>query len=198
MPYANLSDLRTYFGVDDQIDDANLTIALDATATMVDTYCGRSFTTAGTAESTRVYAAADDYLVHIDDAATVTLVETYDGTAWQAWASDDWQGEPLNGVNLGQAWPTTAIRAIDERTFPVRNAAWVRVTGTWGWPDTPSVVKQAVLLQASRLAKRRDSVLGIAGGPETGLIRVGRAVDGDVAQLLAPYRTGALAVGGLA
>lgn len=198
MPYATLSDLRAYFGVDDQIDDANLVIALDATEVMVDTYCGRSFSTAGTAESTRVYSASDEHVVTIDDAATVTLVETYDGTTWTAWAADDWQGEPLNGVNLGQSWPTTTIRAIDDMLFPVRGAAWVRITATWGWPETPSVVKQAVLLQASRLAKRRDSVLGIAGGPETGLIRVGRAVDGDVAQLLAPYRTGALAVGGLA
>ena len=41
-------------------------------------------------------------------------------------------------------------------------------------------------------------ILGFAGGPETGLIRVGRALDGDVAQLLAPYRTGVAAVGGLA
>lgn len=198
MTYATLSDLRAYIGVDDQQDDAALVIALDATVPMIDGYCGRSFAAAGTATSARVYAADAADLVYIDDAATVSQVETYDGSAWTVWAADDWQGEPLNGRNLGMDWPTTRMRAVGDYAFPVTAKAWVRVTAAWGWTQTPQVVQQATLLQASRLFRRRDSVLGFAGGPETGLIRVGRALDGDVAQLLAPYRAGVAAVGGLA
>jgi hypothetical protein len=198
MSYVTLDDLRTYIGVSDNLDDDTLLIALTAADQMVDTYCGRTFAAAGTATSTRVYAAPDSYYTPIDDAATVALVETYDGTNWTAWAADDWQPEPLNGVNLGMTWPTTTIRAVDERWFPVTARAWVRITAAWGWPSTPEQVQHAALMQAARLFKRRDSVLGFAGGPETGLIRVGRAVDGDVAQLLAPYRTGDIAVGGIA
>lgn len=188
MAYATLGDLRSYFGVNDQIDDEQLTIALSATETMINGYCGRSFSAAGTATTARVFAASDAGMVPVNDATTVATVETYDGDTWTAWTTDDYQCEPLNGVQFGLDWPTTHIRAVGDYAFPVTDRAWVRVTAAWGWTAVPDVVKQATLLQASRITKRRDSVLGFAGGPETGLIRVGRSIDGDVAQLLAPYR----------
>lgn len=198
MSYVTLGDLRTYIGVSDNLDDDTLLISQSAADQMVDAYCGRSFTAAGTAATTHVYAAHDAAWVAIDDASSVTLVETYNGSTWTAWDAADWQGEPLNGIQSGQQWPTTALRAVTTKTFPPTSAAWVRVTATWGWPAVPDVVQHAAMMQAARLFKRRDSVLGIAGGPDTGLIRVGRALDGDVAQLLGPYRRGLDGFGGLA
>lgn len=201
MAYATLPELRAYIGVSDDDDDMSMQIALAATESMIDGYCERSFNPAGTAASARVFAAADACYLEITDAVAITLVETevnaLDDT-WTAWASTDWQAEPLNALSGGLSWPYTAVRAVRSYTYPVDSKARVRVTARWGWPEVPQVVQQATLLQAGRIFKRRDSVLGFAGGPETGLIRVGRAIDGDVAQLLAPYRKGVAAVGGFA
>lgn len=199
MAYATLSDLRSYIGVTDQVDDVQLQIALNATESMIDAYCGRSFSPAGTAATARVYASHLHALVFVDDCTAVTLVETDpsgDGSWTDTWAaSGDWQAEPLNGVSEGLSVPYTQLRAVGDYLFPVSAKACVRVTARWGWGQTPNVIEQAVLLQAARLSKRRDSVTGVMGGPETGLIRVGRAIDADVAQLLAPYRKGATTVG---
>jgi hypothetical protein len=62
------------------------------------------------------------------------------------------------------------------------------VTGQWGWPSVPEPIKFATIIQASRLFKRLESPLGVAGVSDIGIIRVGSSVDGDVAQLCNPYR----------
>jgi hypothetical protein len=49
-------------------------------------------------------------------------------------------------------------------------------------------VTQAAIIQASRIFKRLDSPLGVAGFGDMGAIRVGRGLDPDVAQLVEPYR----------
>jgi len=52
----------------------------------------------------------------------------------------------------------------------------------------PDPIKQATVIQASRLFKRLESPLGVAGVSDIGIMRVGRAIDGDVAQLIDPFR----------
>lgn len=198
MPYVTISDITSAIGVSDSIDDDAISVALDAAESMIDGYCERSFAVAGTAPASRVYPADAADLVFIDDATTVTLVETYDGSAWTAWDADDWQAEPLNARRGGVAWPYTSVRAVDTRAFPVSGQARVRVTGTWGWPATPAPVAQASIQATLRLWKRLDTPLGFGGGPDTGLLYVSRQIDGDVAQLLAPYRRGTGAIGGIA
>jgi hypothetical protein len=192
MAYATLGQVKAAMslGIADSVDDVQLAAALAASESMIDGYCERSFAVAGTATS-RVYSAATYDLLFIDDATTITLVETSsaaDGVWDGVWAAADWQGEPLNGVSGGLSWPYTRLRAVGGRYYPRTNAAAVRVTGTWGWAAVPAVVTQSTIQQTLRLWKRLDSALGFAGGPETGLIRVGRSIDADVAQLLAPYR----------
>ena len=49
--------------------------------------------------------------------------------------------------------------------------------------------QEATLLQASRLAARRDSPFGVAGSPDAGSeMRLLARVDPDVAVALEPYR----------
>jgi len=196
MAYATLSQVKSAMslGTADTTDDTQLTAALGAAEGLIDGYCGRTFAVAGTVAATRVYAPPmnfDDDLLWIDDATTVTLVETDsagDGAFGTDWASTDWQAEPLNGIVGGLAVPFTSVRSVGSYLWPRTSRAVVRVTATWGWSAVPDVVEQATIQQTIRLFKRLDSALGFAGGPETGLIRVGRSIDGDVAQLLAPYR----------
>lgn len=201
MTYVTLAEVRSAIGVSDYEDDAQLQIAMDAAEQMIDGYCGRSFEQAGTAATTRIYVADQHELVYIDDCTSITLVESdpsADGTWTQAWAAGDWQAEPLNGRAGALAVPYDRLRAVGDYWFPVDAKACVRVTATWGWTDVPAAVTQAALQSTVRLWKRLDTPLGFGGGPDTGLLYVSRQIDGDVAQLLAPYRRGVTALGGIA
>ena len=60
------------------------------------------------------------------------------------------------------------------------------------------MVEQATIQHAIRTWKKLDAPLGFAGGPETGLLYVSRKIDGDVAQMLAPYRRVGFGVLGVA
>ena len=66
--------------------------------------------------------------------------------------------------------------------------ALVKVTGQFGWQSTPEPIKFATIIQASRLFKRLESPLGVAGVSDMGIMRVGSNIDGDVAQLINPFR----------
>jgi hypothetical protein len=66
--------------------------------------------------------------------------------------------------------------------------ALVKVTGTFGWATVPDSIKFATIIQASRLFKRLESPLGVAGVSDMGIMRVGSNIDGDVAQLINPFR----------
>jgi hypothetical protein len=198
MTYATLDDVKVALGISDYQDDARIEVALQSAEEMVNAYCERTFDTAGTAATSRVYAAADHYFQSIDDCTSVTLVE-YDSGAngtWVAWASTDWQAEPLNGLQGGRSVPYNGLRAVGNYMFPESAEALVRVTATWGWAVTPQSIATATRLQASRLFKRADSPLGLAGGPDTGYLYLSRQMDPDVQMLLAPYRRGG--IGGIA
>lgn len=202
MAYATVTQVKATMsmGTADTTDDATITAALGAAEVMIDGYCGRSFGTA-TGSSTRVYASHDDYTIEIDDVTAITLVETdsnLDGTWATSWAATDWQAEPLNGRSGSLSVPYSSIRAIGNYYFPCSSRACVRVTGTWGWSAVPAQVTQATIQLTLRLWKRLDTPLGFGGGPDTGLLYVSRQMDGDVAGLLAPYRKGSVAIGGVA
>jgi hypothetical protein len=92
--YATLDDVKVALGISDYQDDARIEVALQSAEEMVNAYCERTFDVAGTAATTRVYAASDSGYVSIDDATSVTLVETdYSGTGtWTAWATSGLAG----------------------------------------------------------------------------------------------------------
>ena len=203
MTYANVQMVKAAMslGPSDTVDDTAISTALDAACAAIDGYCGRSFDVAGTAATSRIYAASVADLVYIDDATSITLVETdpnVDGTWATTWTTNDWQAEPLNGRDGARTVPYTRIAAVGNYAFPVERRACVRVTATWGWAAVPEPVTQAAVQMTLRLWKRLDTPLGFGGGPDTGLLYVSRQIDGDVAQMLAPYRIGVAAWGGFA
>jgi hypothetical protein len=51
----------------------------------------------------------------------------------------------------------------------------------------PIAITQACVIQSSRIFKRLDSPLGVAGFGDMGAVRVSRYLDPDVQQLVAPY-----------
>jgi|ERR1044071_7927258 hypothetical protein len=185
MSYATLDELKAFLTIDlaDTTDDANLQIALDAVNELIDDFCGRTFVVPTGPASARYYAAASAHVVFIDDAVTVTSVENPPGTVWDAM---NYGKEPINGPAKGEPYEELYARDTSwDRTEPNN----VLVTATWGWPATPKKVKQATLLQASRMFSRKNSPFGVAGSPETGSeLRLLARLDPDVEQLLAPLR----------
>jgi hypothetical protein len=140
----------------------------------------------------RYFKANDGFTCWIDDAQSVSLVETsatdpviYDTT----WSVDDYQLLPNNRISNGAYYPITSIIATDNLLFPVwADIALVKVTGQFGWSAVPDSIKFATIIQASRLFKRLESPLGVAGVSDIGIMRVGSNIDGDVAQLINPFR----------
>ena len=183
-------------GTADTIDDDLIDNSAGAASRLIDGYCNRKFWSVGSATS-RVYTAEDDYYCSIDDIAGTALIlktsSLADGVFDVTWTVTDYQLEPLNGNLDGLTWSYDKIRAVGDYLFPNVNAnygsqALVQVTATFGWPSVPEPVTQATIIQASRLFKRYDSPLGVAGFGDMGAIRVSRALDPDVAQLVEPYR----------
>lgn len=187
--YATLAEVKSSLRITDNVDDSLLETAIESASRLIDGFTARSFSNAGTA--VRHFAATDALNLIIDDAITVTKVESTDeiGDTYTEWTANDYQLEPVNSRADGLYSPYTGIRAINTYTWPVVDyQALVKITGTWGWSSVPTAVKQACVIQSSRLFKRLDSPLGVAGFGDLGAIRVGRYLDPDVEQLLMPYR----------
>jgi hypothetical protein len=187
--YATLLDVKAALRITDGIDDSLLETSIESASRMIDGYTARTFSNAGTA--VRNFAATDDLNLIIDDAISISEVASTDeiGDTYTVWKPTDFQLEPVNSRSDGLYMPYTGIRAINDYAWPVVDQqALCRITGVWGWPAVPTAIKQATIIQASRLFKRLDSPLGVAGFGDLGAIRVGRYLDPDVEQLAMPFR----------
>lgn len=189
--YCTLTELKASMSipVSDTVDDTMLELAIESASRAIDTYTARNFYSSGTA--TRYYAPTSNYVCETDDIASLVHLKTMDSTDLYTitWASKDYQLEPLNGIVDGMPTPYTRIRAIDDYLFePLNGQATVEVRAVFGYTTTPTAIKQACILQSSRIMKRNDSPLGVAGVGELGVIRVSSRLDPDVAQLIDPYR----------
>lgn len=194
--YCTLSDLKAVMHIADSVDDDMLSARIEEASRTIDDYCDRRFY-ADTTATARLYTSTSGSYVITDDISTATgLVVAIDDARNGTYTNtltinSDYQLLPLN--SLAKGTPVTRIQAVGQGTFPTRSAlAPIQVTAKWGWPSVPAPVKSATILMAGRLAKRGDALLGVAGFGEFGAINV-RAVDPDVARLLAPYRSIAFA-----
>ena len=188
--YATLADVKNSLKITDNMDDSLLEIAVESASRLIDGYTGRYFYNGGTA--TRNYAASDSWIVYIDDVQSVSEVASTNevGGTYTTWTANDYQLEPLNGLTGGMTQPYTSIRAVNQYVWPfLADRALVKITGVWGWASVPIAVKQATILQASRIFKRNDSPLGVAGFGDMGVVRVGSRLDPDVQHLVDPYRS---------
>ena len=189
--YCTLADVKASLRLTDTLDDLLIENSIEAASRMIDQYCNRNFYS-GSAGEVRYYTALDGFTCWIDDCQTITSLKTAatDPTIFDTtWAAADYQVLPNNRWANGQYYPITGILATDNYMFPVwGDMALVEVTGTFGWPSVPSQIKFATIIQASRLFKRLESPLGVAGVSDIGIMRVGANMDGDVAQLCNPFR----------
>lgn len=185
--YATTAELKAYQRIDDAVDDAQLALAITAASRAIDQHTSRQFGVVAAPEE-RFYTAAYDsrrgrWVIEIDDLMTAAgLVVTV-----EAGAVDVLAKQPANAAAKGRPW-TRLVVAPESTTQPNCEEDGVSVTATWGWTAVPATIKQAALLQASRLFTRRDAPFGVAGSPELGSeLRLLAKVDPDVAVVLGPY-----------
>ena len=189
--YCSLADVKASLRITDTIDDALIENSINSASRLIDQYCNRYFYSSAAGE-VRYYQANDGFTVWIDDAQSISVLETsstdpliFDTT----WGVGDYQVLPANRTANGGYYPITGITATDNYLFPVwADMALVKITGQFGWSNIPDPIKFACIIQASRLFKRLESPLGVAGVSDMGIMRVGSNIDGDVAQLINPFR----------
>jgi len=195
--YCTLAELKAALRISDSVDDTLLERCVEAASRQIDNTCDRRFYADGST-SARVYEAANSYAVQTDDISTtsglVVKIDTNGDGSYNKTLSigSDFRVDPPNGTTSG--YPIRMLRALDT-LFPVdnRGRATVEVTADWGWPGTtPHAIREATVLLSSRLFKRYDSPLGVAGFGDLGVITV-RRVDPDVENLIAPYRVAVVA-----
>jgi hypothetical protein len=187
--YASLNQVKAALRITDAVDDTLLELAVESASRLIDGYSERYFYTGGT--TTRYYATEDPYVVQIDDFRTLASLKTSsdaDGVYDITWTATDYQAEPSNDFHGGLPWPYTRIRAVGDYTFPSTPENTVEVSAVFGWPNIPTAITQATVIQASRIFKRLDSPLGVAGFGDIGVMRVSNGLDPDVRMLVEPYR----------
>jgi hypothetical protein len=178
--YVTASELKAYLRISDTDDDTLVAVWVTTASRAVDDYCGRQFGQVATVED-RTYTGTWDrhlgrYVAELDDVQDVDDLVVVDEDATEV---TDYTLEPVNALLKGRPYER-ALLAV---------GGTLTVTGLWGWTAVPTAVKNATLLQAARLAARRDSPYGIAGSPSEGSeIRLLAALDPDLRTSLARYR----------
>jgi hypothetical protein len=182
--YATLAELKTELRITDTSDDTELQLKLTAASRRVDRDTGRRFWV-DSVTSARTYRATHAELLIVDDISTDTglVVEVGRGTTWTTIASTAYDLLPENAVADSVAIETI-VRVAG--CWPLWGTTRVRVTGKWGWPAVPEDIKNAALLLAGRLFRRKDSLEGVKGFSDLGVVRVAR-YDSDYDNLIAPY-----------
>jgi hypothetical protein len=214
--YCTSAELKAYARIadDDTQDDVQVALAVTAASRAVDRATLRQFGAVASAED-RFYTAEwhpgrhqrghSSFIFTVDPVAVLTashghwavdiddvqddtgLTVSYDtdGGGTYPLVVTDYRLTEINAAAEGKPW--TGLRfgpAAD--VFGVEFG--VKVHAVFGWTAVPDTIKQATLLQASRLLSRRDSPYGVAGSPEAGTeIRLLPKLDPDVALSVRPY-----------
>ena len=186
--YCSLNQIKAALRITDAVDDTLLEMAVESASRMIDSECDRNFFSTS---ATRDFIPSDSYTVDTDDLTAITSVKIDDQgdlTFLTTLAVSDYQAEPVNQRVSGNAFPIYRLRMIGDYLLPLwGQQATVRIQGTYGFTPVPTQITQATVIQAGRIFKRLDSLLGFAGFSDMGVARVGR-VDPDVAAMIRPFK----------
>lgn len=192
--YVTADEVAAFARVDDDVDDVDYGRVATTASRAIDHDCHRQF--GRTASETRLYtprwsSTRGMWIITTDDFVVVTQVEidrlgdgiweVVDLTKFRKLASD------ANADKKDRPWEKLGVRAAYLPSFSYATDC-IRVTAEYGWASVPVAIKEATLLQASRLAARRDSPYGIAGSPDSGSeIRLLARLDPDVLTSVKDY-----------
>lgn len=181
--YCTTAELKSLLRIGDTDDDTELALAITAASRVIDRATNRQFGVVSAVED-RVYETAWDrrrsvYVVEVDDFQTTTGLVVTDSNG-DVTSNSALTLYPLRAAAKGYPWESFTVPTITPT---------VTVTAKWGWTSVPTPIKQATLLQASRIFKRKDSPFGVAGSPDLGSeLRLLAKVDPDVEVIVGPFR----------
>jgi len=194
--YATVAQLKSMLGVTSATDDVRMGEVLAAICRQIDRRCGRFFyqTVAG---QVNYYTPDFEDALDIDDVVTVTEIAqdiSLDHTYSRVWVATDYDLEPYNAPYEPEPEPYTSIhiRQTAGNVFFANQPRSIRITGTWGWPAVPDVVREATLLQAARLFKRREVLFGVVNWGIGSVVKIQQSsLDPDILELIPPalYKT---------
>lgn len=192
--YCTLAELRAQLSdADSRVADDQLERAIDAASRAVDAWCGRRFWADETPQAL-VFRPEHPLRTAVDDISTtagltVATDADADGVYETTWAQGaDFLLEPLNAARLGGAYAWWELIAVGSRTFTCSSLRpSLQVTAAFGWSAVPDQVREATILRAAALFKRKDSPHGVAGFGDFGAVRITRK-DPDVMELLYPFQ----------
>jgi hypothetical protein len=161
-----------------------------AVSRSIDKHCRRRFY--GVSE-TRYYTPVDYAELDIDDlgssgSITITTDEDGDRTYETSWASTDYDLWPYNAAPYMEVHVTPQ----GNNAWPVKVAKSVKIAGVFGYQSgtsasAPKDVREACIIQTTRIFHRKDNPYGVAGNAEMGqLIQIAK-LDPDVDLMLEPY-----------
>lgn len=143
--YTSTAELGEWLRSIDGADDGELALMITEASRLIDSHCRFSFEPAASSATARLFNAGEHSLntcdlIWVDPISSTTelVIETRTSLTadWVAWDAADYQLEPLNQRHAGiDNFPYWAIRAVNDKTFPISDAALVRVTARWGWTD---------------------------------------------------------------
>lgn len=168
--------------------DKDIHRALRTATEVVELHTGQVFSQ--TANQARLYTALrGETLLRVDAFSTLdTLLidEDGDGVYETEWTEGtEFVVGPANAALDDQPYTYLKILPQSGATFPVYENA-IKVTGTFGWPTVPEIVKTCVEILASRYLKRaRETPYGfqVIVGDAVTAARLGR-IDPDVGLML--------------
>jgi hypothetical protein len=193
--YCTDEELKNYVRIGDADDDVEVALAVTASSRAVDLACNRQFGKSEAPED-RFYTAEWDrercrWIIRIDDLMTTAeLTVKYDSAGDDTYSSTitAYRKLPRNAAADSKPWTELEVLPSSAVT-PGGTDGAIQVHGTFGWSSVPPTIKQATLLQGSRLLARRNSPFGVAGSPDTGSeLRLLAKLDPDVQKMVSSYR----------
>ncbi len=185
--YATLAELKARLQITDSSSDTVLDQVREAASRAIDDYCGRRIYAAN---ETRTFTADDSYCVFVDDLLSVTTLKTDedgDRTYEITWATTDYDLGPENAALDGRPYRWIEVAPNGRYTFP-RGRRGVQIVGSFGYAASiPVQVREACLIQSSRIYKRGEAIFGVLGMPAAGTAVWISKLDPDVQQLLDPF-----------
>lgn len=190
MDYCTVVDVRDALSISSIDRHAQIEVAISAASREIDRYCGRRFWV-DTEDRTGYFRGRGSRLLwlgpspELSEVSTVTSVSVRDGSGgWVGY--DGWEMSPPGG-------PATRLRC--DGRWPSSGPDSVRVVGRFG-RDAPTEIHAACVMLSSRVFKRlTEAPMGAALVTMEGeVVRPSRYMDGDVEQLIRPWRLEQVAV----
>lgn len=173
--YATLDELTDRLNLPDEDRYSLLSSILESVSAQMDAETGRQFYRLPqvSGDTTRIYdGTGSTYLPVPEGIVSVTTVQVRDDidSDWVTLGTAEWTLRPAN-PDPGDTYRGIALTGTSSAqyaTFP-DGMTTVRVTGAFGWPSVPYLVREAVIEMAARVyAESQTRYGGMVGLPEMG------------------------------